>query len=106
MGKDRTGLESRDAARGGSSLGGGEPGRRRSGTARWCWGGQLSVPSRGPLGVARRRGPLVLARPAVGAEPGPAGGGAARWGGTAVTRSAGGGAAAARPAGGEKHERN
>jgi hypothetical protein len=111
MGKDRTGLESRDAAAGAPpwavALSWGEVGAAPGPCVpaaglpvrRWmCGGGE----------PGRRRGPLVLARPAVGVEPGPAAGGAA------AARSAGGGArrrrgrpavergSAARPAGGEK----
>jgi hypothetical protein len=102
MGKDRTGLESRDAAAGAPpwavALSWGEVGAAPGPcmpaaglpVRRWmCGGGE----------PGRRRGPLVLARPAVGVEPGPAAGGAA------AARSAGGGAAAARPAGGEKRGR-
>jgi hypothetical protein len=66
---------------------------------RMCGGGELG----------RRRGPLVLARPAVGAESGAAGGGVAvarsAGGGAAVAWSADGGAAVVRPAGGEKRGR-
>jgi hypothetical protein len=82
MGKDRTGLESRDAAAGAPpwavALSWGQVGAapgpcvlfadgcvgvasRGGGAARWCWRGQRSVSSRGPLRVARRR----RGRPAV-----------------------------------------
>jgi hypothetical protein len=82
---------------------------RGGGAARWCWRGQRSVSSRGPLRVARRR----RSRPAVerGSATWPAGGDKARAGG--MWRGGGGArrrrgrpaverGSAARPAGGEK----
>jgi hypothetical protein len=80
MGKDRTGLESRDAAAGappwavalpwgevGAAPGPCVPAAGLPVRRRMCGGGESG----------RQRGPLVLARPAVGVEPRPAAGGAA-----------------------------